>query len=87
MRDLIVRPRSLPPVMGMIVGNSGEMWLRRSHPLEAVSLWLRVRADGTMRDSVAVPERRRIVRLAGPWLWLASADADGIETLMRCTTR
>ena len=87
MRDLIKRPRNLPPVMNLMIDNSGEIWLRRSHSYEAGSRWTRVRPNGSIRDDVEIPQRYRVIRTDGDGLWAAVSDNDGLETLHRCRLR
>ena len=84
LRSKIDRPRSLPPVMDMIVNQGGEVWLQRSHRFEPNAVWARVRPDGTLRDEVTIPSRYRFIRPDGEIIWAATADADGLETLHRC---
>jgi len=86
-RDLIKRPRNLPPVMNVMLDNSGEIWLRRSHSYEAGSRWTRVRSNGSIRDDVDIPQRYRVMRPDGDAIWTAAADSDGVETLYRCRIR
>ena len=86
-RDLIKRPRNLPPVMNIMLDNSGEIWLRRSHSYEAGSRWTRIRSNGSIRDDVEIPQRYRVMRTDGAAVWAAAADSDGLETLYRCRVR
>jgi hypothetical protein len=87
MRDLIRRPRNLPPVMNLMIANSGEAWLRRSHSYEPASRWTRVHPNGSIRDDVEIPQRYRVIRADADGLWAAVADNDGLETLHRCRIR
>jgi hypothetical protein len=86
-RDLIKRPRNLPPVMNIMLDDSGEIWLRRSHSYEAGSRWTRVRSNGSIRDDVEIPQRYRVMRTRGDAIWAAAADSEGLETLYRCRLR
>ena len=84
MRDLIKRPRNLPPVMSMLVEPSGMIWLRRSHEYEPVAVWTRLRADGVVRDELSIPKHIRVMSPNDDSFWAATADNDGLETLHKC---
>ena len=84
MRDLIKRPKNLPPVMSMLIEPSGGIWLRRSHDYEPVTVWTRVRADGTVRDELDIPKHVRVMSPNDNSFWAATADNDGLETLHKC---
>jgi hypothetical protein len=84
MRDRISRPRSLPPVAALLVSSDGSLWLQRSHQLEHDSHWMRVRTDGTVRDSLVLPPSTRLLEVDGEVAWAAIADADGLESLASC---
>jgi len=84
MRSKIKRPRSLPLALGLTMNEAGEAWLQRSHDTEDPRLWARIRADGSVRDEVAIPRRYRLLRPDGDFVWAATADADGLETLHKC---
>jgi hypothetical protein len=85
MRSRIKRQPSLPPVTSMMLNDGGEIWLQRSHRFEPDAVWTRVRPDGSIRDEVSIPGTYRFIRPQGEAVWMASADADGLETLQRCT--
>jgi hypothetical protein len=80
----IDRPRSLPLVISMVMNETGEIWLQRSHRSEDSAVWARINASGTLRDEIAIPKRYRFIRPDGENFWAATADADGLETLHRC---
>jgi hypothetical protein len=84
LRSKIKRPRSLPLALGLTMNETGEVWLQRSHDTEDPRLWARVRPDGSVRDEVAIPKRYRLLRPDGDFVWVATADADGLETLHKC---
>lgn len=84
MRDLIKKPRNLPPVLWMMVDNDGGIWLQRSHRSEPMTILTRLRPDGSLRDELVIPKRYRILGTNGAAFWAATADADGLETLHRC---
>lgn len=87
MRQRISRPRNLPPVLGMMVDNGGDIWLARSHTSEATARWLRLRSNGTIRDTVVFSAKYRIIRLQSDTAWATTADADDLQTLSRCRIR
>jgi hypothetical protein len=87
MRDLIKKPRNLPPVMWIMIDNDGGIWLQRSHRSEPVAVWTRLRPNGSIRDELVIPKRYRVVGTNGDAMWVATADADGVETLHRCQPR
>jgi hypothetical protein len=87
MRDRISRPQNLPPVLALLVDDGGEVWLARSHRFESTSRWLRLRSNGSVRDTVAFPGKYRIVRLQRDTVWIAVPDIDDLETLSRCTIK
>ena len=84
MRARIKRPRTLPPVLGIMMTESGEVWLQRSHRFESNAIWARLRRDGSVRDEVVIDKRYRIVKPDAEFVWAATADADGLETLLNC---
>lgn len=84
MRDRISRPRTLPPVAALLVSSGGSVWLQRSHHTERESRWTRVRADGTVHDSVVLPPSTRLLEIDGELVWVAIANEDGLESLASC---
>lgn len=87
LRDLIRRPRHLPLVLEMAVENEGGIWLRRTHDSEATTLWTRVGSDGNPRGDISLPRGYRLLRADAARVWAISTDADGLQTLHRCTVR
>ena len=83
-RTRIKRPRFLPPVLAVLVDNSGGVWLRRTHSSESIERWARITATGAVRDSIALPPGYRALRPDGDDLWATSSDDDGLQTLHRC---
>jgi hypothetical protein len=84
LRSKIQRPPALPPVHDLMVNRGGEVWLKRSHYAERDAVWTRVRVDGSIRDEFTIAARYRIVRPDGDFMWAATADSDGLETLHKC---
>jgi len=87
LRSSIKRPRALPPVLGFHMNTGGEAWLQRTHHTEDPQIWARVRTDGSVRDHVSIPRRYRLIRADGDFIWAATADSDGMETLHKCRIR
>ena len=87
LRELIRRPRNLPLVLEMSVENGGGIWLRRTHDSETASIWTRLASDGTPRGTVSLAPGYRLVRVDAETVWATSTDADGLQTMHRCTAR
>lgn len=87
MRDLIRRPRNLPLVLEMAVENEGGIWMRRTYDSETPSIWTRLSSDGSPRGTVLLPRDYRLVRVDAERVWATSTDADGLQTMHRCTVR
>ena len=85
MRSRVARPRHLPLADGwLMVDQQGVVWLQRTSAYETTTIWSRVRPDGTVLSDITVPPRMRILRPDGEFVWVATADADGLETLHKC---
>jgi hypothetical protein len=84
MRDRIRRPRTLPPVLDMMMTESGEVWLQRSHRFERNAVWARLGPDGVVRDEVVIPASYRVLAPDRDFVWATTADQDGLETLHKC---
>ena len=85
LRDLLHRPRNLPLVLEMAVENEGGVWLRRTHDSETPSMWTRLGSDGTLRGIVSLPRGYRVLRTDAESVWATSSDADGLQTVHRCS--
>lgn len=86
-RNRISRPRTLPPVFEILINSTGEIWLSRSHRVEPRTDWLRLRADGSVYDSLSVPANQRILHLQSDTAWVTTSDSDGLQSLLRCQIR
>jgi len=87
LRDLIRRPRNLPLVLEIAVENEGGLWLRRTHDSETPSMWTRLGGDGTPRGVISLSHGYRVVRVGAESVWATSTDADGLQTVHRCSAR
>lgn len=87
LRDLIRRPRNLPLVLEMAVENVGGIWLRRTHDSETAPMWTRLSIDGSPTGLVLFPHGYRLLRADAELVWATSTDADGLQTVHRCTVK
>lgn len=82
---LFTRPASLPRVTDVGVDTDGSLWLHRSWAGDAVQHWLRLRADGTLRDTLLLT-RGYIAQVNGDTLWRVWSDDNGMQSVERCLT-
>ena len=87
MRDLISRPAFLPMVTGIQLDDFGDIWLGRQHFSELQARYVRLRADGTVRDSVTLPVSHRLKHIRGDSVWTTTTNDDGIQSLNRCVIK
>ncbi len=74
----------LPLVNGLRVDVRGDVWIARSHPGEETTLWVRVRRDGAIRDSLLLPTRMNPRGLRRDTLWVASRTTEQQPVVLRC---
>lgn len=87
MRGLISRPQHLPMVTELRLDDLGDTWLGRHHRSESQARYVRLRTDGSMRDSITIPMSYSLRHIRGDSVWAATTDDDGIQTLRRCSLR
>ena len=87
MRDLISRPAFLPMVTGIQLDDFGDIWLGRQHSSESQARFVRLRADGTTRDSVTFPLSYHLSHIRGDSVWATTTNDDGIQSLNRCVIK
>lgn len=79
-------PATKPPFEenGAIISPTGEVWVRRTAPVNAVRRPVDVLgADGRIRASYLLPERSRLVAVGTRGLYVVRTDDDGVEQLLR----
>ncbi len=82
--DFFHRPALLPSGFDLLVNRNGDLWILRTHPGEPGQIWDRIRRDGTKLPSITVPRHVQIRALDGAWYFAADADADDLQSLIRC---
>ncbi len=83
-RRQVSRPRMVPAVNDLLVADNGDVWLRRSHPLERAAIWQRVTRDGRTGPDLNIEPLTRLQLVTANAVWGVRADADGLESLLRC---
>jgi hypothetical protein len=83
-RKKMLRPRALPAINGIMVADNGDVWLERSHRFERTAVWQRVTRTGLESREIAIAPLTRLLLVRGDSVWGAQADADGLESLLRC---
>lgn len=75
-RDSLFIPPIWPPVIGLIVGKDGTLWLRQPQAPSPIARFWRIDAAGNQLPSVAVPSRLRILQVTADRIWAAAEDAE-----------
>ena len=78
------RPDVLPRVTAMGVDVDGSLWLLRSHTSDPAQRWLRLDANGAVRDTLVLSSGYNIIRLSGDTMWRRVSDEDGMQRVERC---
>ena len=86
-RRRLSRPSALPAINRMLVANSGEIWMQRTHAFERAAIWLPIGADGKPQQEVNVAPLTRLLLVQADSVWGVRADEDGLESLMRCAVQ
>jgi hypothetical protein len=83
----IGRPEFLPPVFQVWMARDGGIWLLRSEESEPIQIWLRLTAEGVLRDEIDLPRRYSPRDIQGDTLWATETNAVGLQTLSRCVVK
>ncbi len=83
-RRRLSRPALLPAINSLLVANTGEVWLQRTHRFERAAIWLPIARDGKPRQQVNAAPLTRLLLVAADSAWGVRADEDGLESLLRC---
>jgi hypothetical protein len=86
--DGIEYPSQYPPFVDLVVASDGDVWIclpSRPSQWGQGSRWLVFRADGTVRGSVLVPGRSRVVQIGTGWMLVVETDGDDRQMVARYT--
>ncbi|WP_420128791.1 6-bladed beta-propeller [Longimicrobium sp.] len=79
-------PRYFPPYTDLRVASGGDTWIcLPSRPSEwsVSSRWLVFAPDGTLRGSVEIPGRNRVLQVGNGWILVAETDADDRQMVVK----
>lgn len=78
------RPPYLPVIRDVLVSSTGEVWTLRWTSSTTANRWDRLRADGTVASTVSLPASMTVMLLTADWMYGATSDDDGLQSLVRC---
>lgn len=84
-RRQLSRPQELPAINDILVSDNGDVWLQRTHRFERAATWQRITRDGRQGREMAVAPLSRVLLVTADTVWGTSANADGVESLLRCS--
>jgi hypothetical protein len=79
-------PAVMPPFeeKGVLLAPGGDLWVRRTGSVRERAARVDVLdAHGALRGVVRLPPRTRLLSLGVDWVYVASTDDDGLQTLQR----
>lgn len=79
-RQLVV-PEYAPPVSDAVIGEGGQVWLRRSLLGESPARWELLDSSGKLRGSILLPGSMRLMMAAGDTLWGVAPDENDVPVL------
>lgn len=79
-------PKHFPPYTDLRIAPGGDTWIcLPSRPSEwsVSSRWLVFAPDGTLRGSVEIPGRNRVLQLGDEWILVAETDAEDRQMVVK----